>query len=86
MGPCRVCQKPGSFGFQPPGLRKDRIAHWIAWGCYEHRAEVERMWREHLDAHRVDRAAGATQAGEQPGGNGDSVSDGSPDAKQGSLF
>ena len=58
MGPCRICNSPGCFGFGEPGHRKDRRKQGSVWACYEHESDVSDMWG---DALRPDRPRAAPE-------------------------
>lgn len=72
MGVCHFCGASGPFGYQQPGLRRDRTDDRRIWACPAHRAEAERRWASHFS----------------PGiaGGGGAPRPEKPPASQGNLF
>lgn len=81
MGPCKICNEPGCFGFSEPGPRSERREGWRAWACILHREEVEARWRAHT---RPDSPRPAPAQPQQ--GGGEAVSADARGTKQGILL
>jgi hypothetical protein len=81
MGPCKICNSPGAFGFSQPGPRKDRRKPGYAWACSEHREEVTALWQAAFGPHSPsDPPAQSQHYG------GKAVSGGARDPAQGRLI
>lgn len=81
MGGCKICGKPGAYGFGAPGHAKDRAFKGTAWACYDHRDEV----RAKRDAYLAGLAAKSAPSAQPRPDQGRDVSTDTRNTSQGSF-